>query len=56
MANGVIFVSQDGKKTRMDRDEFCRYIGNLWKGAREAKIETENLDKKMEIESEENGE
>lgn len=56
MANkGVIFTGTDGKKTRMNRDEFCRYIGNLWKIAREAKLETEKLDKELDTETEENG-
>lgn len=49
---GVMFTGTDGKKTRMDRNEFCRYIGNLWKVAREAKlaIEEENpMDESKEI-------
>lgn len=51
---GVIFTGADGKKTRMDRDEFCRYIGNLWKVARETKLENEQAD--GDFETEENGE
>lgn len=47
---GVIFTGTDGKKTRMDRDEFCRYIGNLWKLAREAKLENEQTDNNLETE------
>lgn len=50
---GVIFTDAAGKKTRMNRNEFCRYIGNLWKVAREAKLESEKIDK--EIETEEKG-
>lgn len=49
---GVIFTGVDGKKTRMNREEFVRYIGNLWKVAREAKLEAEKADKEIE----ENGE
>ncbi len=52
MAKGVIFTGVDGKKTRMNRDEFVRYISNLWKVAREAKLEAEKADKEIE----ENGE
>lgn len=52
MAKGVIFTGVDGKKTRMNRDEFVRYIGNFWKMAREAKLEAEKADKEIE----ENGE
>lgn len=48
MSKGVIFTGTDGKKARMDRDEFCRYIGNLWKMAREAKLEAEKVDKEIE--------
>jgi hypothetical protein len=55
MGKGVIFTGADGKKTRMDRNEFCRYIGNLWKMARETKLENERLDKEVE-EVEESGE
>ena len=54
MANsGVIFTGTDGKKTRMDRNEFCRYIGNLWRMARETKLENEKRDSEIEIEEEE---
>lgn len=49
---GVIFTGVDSKKTRMNREEFVRYIGNLWKVAREAKLEAEKADKEIE----ENGE
>ena len=45
---GVIFTDTDGKKTRMNRTEFCRYIGNLWKVAREARKENEKADKNLE--------
>lgn len=45
---GVIFTGVDGKKTRMNREEFVRYIGNLWKVAREAKLEAEKADKEIE--------
>ncbi len=48
MSKGVIFTGTDGKKVRMDRDEFCRYIGNLWKVAREAKLEVEKADEEIE--------
>lgn len=48
MAKGVIFTGTDGKKTRMNREEFVRYIGNLWKVAREAKLEAEKADKEIE--------
>lgn len=54
MAKGVIFTGTDGKKVRMDRDEFCRYIGNLWKVARATRLENENSDR--ELEEEESGE
>ena len=45
---GVIFTGTDGKKTKMDRAEFCRYIGNLWKVARETRKENEKADKYLE--------
>ena len=48
MGSGVIFTGADGKKTKMNKAEFCRYIGNLWKLARETKLEQEKLDKNLE--------
>lgn len=54
MAKGVIFTSADGKKVRMDREEFCRYIGNLWKVAREQKLENEARDRELEEEESDN--
>lgn len=50
MAKGVIFTGTDGKKIRMNREEFVRYIGNLWKVARETKLEAEKSDGEIETE------
>ena len=48
---GVMFVSE-GKKMVIDKAEFCRYIGNLWKIARETKLENEKIDSEIDKEEE----